>query len=167
MLLFSPQSLGITIRNKGDLLSAGDGWTSDAVVGRLEHYLPQLLPPSTCKYETPGPEIDGVCRTPGPFFLCSVIFPMPPAPPCSGLRTMDGRNPLQVLFSLPPPTPPLYSEPWVPRGRAASSSSFLAISEKVKLEKQLFKPGHSMLWGGTGSEGLPSWGEGRKRDWCW
>lgn len=77
MLLFSPQSLGIELGTREtSLVLKMDGHQK---LGRGEagsHYSPQLLPPSSCEYETLGPpEVDGGMQAHGAPSLVLYLLP--------------------------------------------------------------------------------------------
>lgn len=72
----------------------------------------------------------------------------------SGWRTMDGETP-----GTPTPWLSLLCA-WGAKGGAASFGSFFAVMRKGDRRNNHVSPGHAVLWGGAGSERLPSGGEG-------
>lgn len=70
---------------------------------------------------------------------------------------MEGGN-----FWTPTPTSLSILCFWVLTGQAVSSSYVFAFMRKGSRRNNYLNPGHSIFWGGAGSEELPSRGEGRK-----
>lgn len=71
----------------------------------------------------------------GPF-LCSIIFPVAPASPCSGLN-YGGRKPPRTPTTT---TTTLYFVPWGAKGRSCLFQFFLCYYEKGLQEKPLREP---------------------------